>query len=376
MEVKSDTVIRINDILVGEVWICSGQSNMQQTLRGYNNQPTENGNRDILLSANNNIRMFTVERVTADQPAEKCEGSWEIASPATAVNFSAAGYYFARDLHAVLGVPIGMIHTSWGGTNSEAWTSKETLAKFDPEIMFKSDRPPHQKSVLFNGMISPLIPYAIKGAIWYQGESNRQNPVAYGELFPAMITDWRTHWGQGDFPFYFVQIAPYKYDGGMTSAIVRESQMKTMEKVPNAGMAVTMDIGNYECIHPPKKAEVGQRLALWALAKDYGIEGISYSGPIYKSVDFNEGKAIITFDHADGGLSTLDQELEGLEIAGADKKFQKASYSLNGKGQLVVWSENVPDPKAVRYGWSDWVDGRLYNALELPASSFRTDNWE
>jgi sialate O-acetylesterase len=294
-------------------------------------------------------------------------------------------------------VPIGLVSTNWGGTKAEAWTSRETIQEFgqfdetmellaDPakrNADFKIHQ--NQPTVLYNAMIAPLTPMRIAGAIWYQGESNCYDPIGYRTLFPAMITDWRTQWDQGDFPFYFVQIAPFEYGPkrGRSQAI-REAQMMTLDAVDNVGMAVTTDIGKEKDIHPRNKHDVGDRLARWALAKTYGKKGIVYSGPIYAGMKVEGNKILLGFNPCD--LVAKDGKLTDFIIAGEDRQFVPAKAEIRkyskqfGKSTvtdyaIVVWSDEVKEPVAVRYGWSNWVDGSLFNKAGLSASSFRTDDW-
>jgi sialate O-acetylesterase len=555
--------IVISDILLGEVWICSGQSNMELRMNDLGSGKAET---DIKEAAFPQIRLFTVKRAYSSAPKDNCEGQWQVCTPESVNDFSAVGYYFGKNLHDHLGVPIGLVNTSWGGTVAEAWTSLDGLAGFerfretldylkDPQaeeaamkqahaqkmeqweaqlaaidpgtregwfadtfdaadwqemdqpqkwsqadnglkdvdgiVWFRrvTNLPPgwaqgdlelhlgpiddidtvwfngvrigsttgdwrtprvytipasitrvgkntiavriidaqgdggfvsdskdamrigprgadakgcatvaktwkyrigyqggvpdapqadfkiHQNSptALYNGMIAPLIPFRIAGAIWYQGESNCYDPILYRTLFPAMITDWRNNWGQGDFAFYYVQIAPFQYTGRQSQA-VREAQLMTFNAAPHVGMAVTMDIGEEKDIHPRNKHDVGDRLARWALAKTYGQEGIVYSGPIYREMQVKDGKVRVSFDSVDGGLVATDGQLRDFEIAGADRKFVPAEAVIDGDTVIVSGNE-VKEPVAVRYGWSNWVTGSLFNKAGLPASSFRTDDW-
>ena len=560
--IAGENVLTLREVLIGEVWICSGQSNMEWSFAsGVPNREQE------LATANQpHIRLFNVNRKLAAGPLEDCEGQWQECTSKSVFGFSAVGYFFGREIHQELNVPVGLIGSSWGGTVAEAWMSPEslrryggfddrlkqleaeraapgTLAKtrdlavqrwwegltqldagsapggwmqpdfadadwaemrlptrpeadglgnFDGVIWYRrtfdamdewTDRaltlelgpiddmdtvwingqriggteragayqlprkytvpagvvkpknnviavrvvdtggpggffgqpaqlalhfsdgktsqavalagtwqcragarisalPPfpwqhslhaNWPSVLYNGMIAPLTPFAIRGAIWYQGEANRPRPIQYQTLFPALIRDWRELWGRGDFPFYFVQIAPFRYQGDTgDAAALRDAQRRTLS-VPNTGMAVTMDIGNPNDIHPRNKQDVGHRLALWALAKTYGRDGLVYSGPLYRSMDAEEGRIRLHFDHADGGLRT-DGPLDFFLIAGRDRSFVRAKARIEGE-TVVVWSEAAPDPIAVRYAWGPADEPSLFNKVGLPAACFRTDNW-
>ena len=376
IKVEGTTKVELKDVLLGEVWIASGQSNMEMPLRGFKGQPVYGSNEAILNSNNQNLRFYKVKRKVSTVPLETNEGEWVISNFLTAPDFSAVAYSYGRILQETLGVPVGIITTSWGGTPAEAWTPRSIIEEEFLELkkaMNDSDKF-FQKSPssLYNGMIYPLIPFTIKGFIWYQGEANRKNPAQYTKLFPAMISSWRTLWEQGDLPFYYVQIAPFSW--GKNNEWLRASQLKVMQTLPNIGMAVTMDIGESTCIHPAQKLVVGKRLAYWALAKDYGFETVQYSGPIYKSMDIENGRVTLHFDYAPLGVCTMGKELTGFVIAGADKQFYKAKTVLK-KGELTVWSEEVLNPVAVRYAWEPFIIGTLFNTAGLPASSFRTDDW-
>lgn len=563
-KIKSNTEINFKNVMIGEVWLCSGQSNMEMPLRGWmeTGQPVL-GSEDAIANANyEKIRLFTVERNTSNEPLEDCSGQWEECESDLAKDFSAVGFFFGLSIYKKLNIPIGLIHSSWGGTPAEAWTKKKNLMDFEEfniestgvyqsdyqanligkhkklmqqwaksngidesennwqnvkinttkwtkiqvsrvwdetiiegltgivwfrksinipeywkgqdliielgpidemdiswfnefkigEHMAVSDwiKPrkysipsihvnsgenqlaikvintsgaggiygnpeqlkiypendttdiiflnrnwkyrvekelkdldpapycdncsdPQLPSVLFNAMINPIIPYAIKGAIWYQGESNRNAPDLYRKLFPAMIKCWRSNWDRGDFPFYYTQIAPFTYNGGLNSARLREAQLMALS-VPNTGMAVTMDIGDLICIHPPDKKTVGERLALWALSKDYAYDNIIYSGPVYKKFKIEKDKIRIFFDYSGEKLKS-DEDLSHFEIAGKNKVFYKARAWIDGK-TVIVQAKNVNNPIAVRFAWSDTAEPNLFNSSGLPASSFRTDNWK
>ncbi|MDV7187992.1 sialate O-acetylesterase [Lutibacter sp. TH_r2] len=379
IEIIGSKKIVLNDVLLGEVWLCGGQSNMAMKLEGNIGQHIEGSNKEILNSTNSNIRFFTVSKTVSNVPLDNCKGLWEISNPKTAAEFSAVGYFFGKMIQENLGVPVGLISSNVGGTPVQAWTSKDVLDADFPEFkkIPKTTGETKKPSVLFNGMINPLIPFTIKGAIWYQGEGNRWNPEQYSRLFPAMITDWRTKWNQGDFPFYFVQLAPYGNKNLEGWVGIQQAQLKTMLTVPNTGMAVINDIGYKTRIHPPKKREVGERLALWALKKDYNIEGITHSGPVFKSIKIENDKAFISFNEAPLGLASFGKPLTNFEIAGDDGVFHLAEAKIVEKGKILqVWSNKVSNPKNVRYGWTSYIEGSLFNTAGLPASAFSTESWE
>ena len=418
IRLKGKNTIALKNILVGEVWVCSGQSNMQWSVQNSNNAKEE-----IAAAKYPKVRLFSVERKVADTPQTDCKGRWVECNPETIPGFSAVGYYFGRHLHKELNVPIGLIHTSWGGTPAEAWTSpamlktipecepilkrwKDAVANY-PKAMtkykeavekWKKDsakakadgkkaprRPwapfgpghPHSPSGLYNAMIAPLIPYGIQGAIWYQGESNASRAYQYRKLFPAMIKSWRKSWEQNCFPFLFVQLANFRdvkeEPAESDWAELREAQTMTLD-LDNTGMAVIIDIGEAKDIHPRNKQDVGKRLAVWALGTTYGWD-IVHSGPLYKSMEIKGGAAVLSFDHVGKGLVAKGgAALKGFAIAGEDKKFVWAKAEVKGK-TIVVSSDEVANPVAVRYAWADNPPCPLRNAEGLPASPFRTDDW-
>ncbi len=379
IEIQADTTIVLKDILIGEVWVCSGQSNMAMPFKGYTSSPVNGSNDYIAHGKNNNIRLFTVKKSYSIDPEENCIGKWSVSNPHDVSEFSAVAYVYGKYLQDVLGVPVGLIHSTWGGTPAQAWMDHSTLQnrfdEVDLSVLENEKVTVIYPTVLFNAMIHPLLKYCMRGVIWYQGEStiNRRNPELYSKLFPGLIQNWRSRWGQGDFPFYFVQIAPYKYDS-INSAYQREAQLIAMKNTINTGMAVTLDIGEYDNIHPAEKIIIGKRLAYWALARTYGIEGIGYCGPIYKEMSTKDNEVILTFDYAENGFSTFGKVLDGFTVAGEDKEFFPAEATIKGS-KIIVSSERVPHPIAVRYCWENFVVGSLYNTSGLPASSFRTDNW-
>lgn len=381
----------LEDILFGEVWIGSGQSNMEMPLVKVSNAYTgiKKSDVEVANARHPNIRLFQAGNFSSKEPLDdvesgivmygvpeaKCE--WRACSPDTIPTFSSTAYFFARELHTKLKVPIGIIDSSWGGTSAEAWTPKSGLRKlgFEKDLE-QADESPQQadKKIptrLYNGMIHPLRNYKIKGVIWYQGESNAGRAHQYHELFSTMITEWRREFGY-DFPFYFAQIAPYGKKGE-NSAYLREAQLQTLS-LPRTGMAVAMDIGNLTDIHPKNKQEVGRRLALWALAKDYH-QKITYSGPVFSNSVTRADKVYLRFDYAKEGLTTNNGlPPNHFEIAGSDQVFYPAKAEISGK-QVIVSSKNVSKPKAVRYAFTSDAMPNLINAEGLPASSFRTDQW-
>jgi len=308
-------------------------------------------------------------------PPATCK--WQACSPETIPTFASTAYFFARELHRELEVPVGIIDASWGGTSAETWTPASGLKALgltaELERAASLPQKPEQKipTRLYNGMIHPLRNFKIKGVVWYQGESNVGRADKYHKLFSTMIGQWRKAFGY-EFPFYFVQISPFAYRG-VNAAYLREAQLETMS-LPKTGMVVTMDIGNLGDIHPKNKQEVGRRLALWALANDYGRD-LVYSGPIYKESAFSDGKVRLTFDHVGTGLGTCDGEAPShFEVAGADKVFHPATAVIDGD-ELIVSSDKVAEPKAVRYAFTSQAMPNLINKEGLPASPFRTDGW-
>ena len=378
---SSQSNINLDNILFGEVWICSGQSNMRMPLKGYTGQPTFEGNLSVATSKNSNLRLFSITENGSPTPLDSVSNykKWEIAAPETSKDFSAVAYFYGKQLQAILDVPVGLIMTSWGGTRIQPWMSKEAIAPFLEVNEVKKDTTEKYKripSAIYNAMINPITSYTIKGAIWYQGETNRNEPKIYQKLLPEMVKDWRKQWNIGDFPFYYVQIAPNKYIDKSNSQYLREAQLKALEVIPNSGMAVLSDIGSDATIHPPRKKEVAERLLLIALNKTYGMKDIDCNGPVYKSMTEKEGALLLSFDAAETGIFSPETELSNFEIAGEDKIFYPAKAEIIAHKQLKVYSLDVKIPVAVRYGWNNWFVGTLYDNNMLPASSFRTDDWE
>ena len=376
---KEKLVLR--NIMLGEVWLCSGQSNMEMPMAGFNDSPI-NGANDLLLDADNdNIRLYKVARAVSSVPVDTCSGQWSVASAETATGFSAVGYLYARLLQQKLKVPVGVICSSWGGSAIEAWMSHENIVPFAEAYKRTTQEKSaiHQRaSNLYNGMIAPLLNYVIKGAIWYQGESNIGNYKEYASLQAGMVANWRNDFGLGDFPFYFVQIAPYWYNNSkaINSALQRDEQLKSVALIPHSGMACTIDVGEEKNIHPAEKLTVARRLALWAFAESYGIKGVQYKSPTFANMAVKDTIAVLSFENAAMGLSTFGKDVSCFEIAGSDSIFYPAQLAIKAK-QANVWSPKVKSPVAVRYAFSNFpvTNGFLYNTSGLPVPSFRTDNW-
>jgi sialate O-acetylesterase len=419
MTVSGTNTIALEDILVGEVWLCSGQSNMAMAVGG-----ARDAEQEIAAASFPQIRMATVARQAAAEPQEDCQvPAWQVCSPATVKGFSATAYFFGRYLHQHLNVPIGLINSSWGGTCIEAWTSTEALAQlesgralidkwqqmaaqYDPEAAQQAyekrladweekvketpagERRPRKPvppvhpsqnqnapGTLYNGMIAPLVPFAIRGAAWYQGERNSNSVTdayEYREELPVLIGNWRATWDQGEFPFLFVQLPNFAGKQPEALALNRESMLLSLS-TPNTGMAITIDIGETNNIHPKNKQDVGERLGLAARHLAYGEE-VVWSGPIYGSMQVEDNRAIVTFDHVGTGLVARDGELREFAVAGEDRQFVPARAEIKGD-TVVVWSEQIVEPVAVRYGWTSDPQCNLYNREGLPASPFRTDDW-
>lgn len=379
----------LGNILIGEVWFCSGQSNMEMPVKGFNAQPVE-GSSDFILGADpaTPIRMCTIQRNAALKPILETVGSWEENTPEAVAKTSAAAYFFAVRLQKSLGIPVGLLISDWGGSTIETWINRETISdkfagEFDLGFLDGTEMPKnpmHTPCTLFNGQVNPLIPFTFKGIIWYQGESNRGRAEQYVRLQKEYVAMMRDLFQNPDAPYYFVQIAPYPYGDpdGWVSGYLCEAQEKSLEVIPHSGMATTLDIGEYGTIHPCKKQQVGYRLAYLALVNDYGFKGITAEAPTFKSVKFEDGKAVLTFDtHDNMGLSPGAVELGGFEIAGEDKVFHKATGRVPGwNNQVEVSSPEVTKPVAVRYGFRNWTVGTLFNNFGIPVGPFRTDDWD
>jgi sialate O-acetylesterase len=417
LTVKGKNTLTVADVLVGEVWLGSGQSNMAFKVSSAKDFEQEKAAANLPQ-----IRMFTTTSKAADSSQPDCAGAWQVCGPETVGSFSATAYFFGRELHKALGVPVGLVNSSVGGTPIESWISKEAQqncadlkpflearakveAAFDPvaaQAQYGKDmatwktaaakakaagrQPPRAPrnpveirkrkgdiGGLFNGMIAPLVPYAIRGVIWYQGEANSSPEKAafYQYQLPLLVQDWRARWGEGDFPFAWAQL-PNFTGAGRNWPLVREAMLKSL-KVPNTGMAITMDIGEPGNIHPKNKQEVGKRLAMWALGTVYG-QKTATSGPLPAGHEVRGGEVALSFTHTDGGLTAKGGDLKGFVIAGDDKKWLPAKARIEGD-KVIVSSPDVKQPVAVRYAWDNNPECNLFNGAGLPASPFRTDDW-
>ena len=368
----------LQNIYSGEVWLCSGQSNMEMPVKGFPGQPVLHSN-EVIANTDSSwpIRMFTVKKEGSEVLKDDVTGSWKTHTPQNVANFSATAYFFGYQLYKTLRTPIGLIHSSWGASNIETWMSEERFKVFYPssESKFINEKAVQRKPcMLYNAMLYPLKDYKIKGTIWYQGEANRTDASMYAKLLPNFVNQLREMFSDAELPFYYVQIAPfpYKADKKENGALLREAQLVCEKTIPHAGMAVLMDIGEKHIIHPSHKMEVGARLAYWALSHDYGIEGITAESPRYLSKKIQDNKLILSFERIGNGLTSYGKELKNFEVAGEDKVFYPAKAQLS-RNQVVVWSDKVKHPVAARYAFKNFVVGDLFNTAGLPVSSFRTD---
>ena len=408
---QASNEIKVENVLLGEVWLASGQSNMEffvGKMKSSSYTGVINYQEEIKSANYPLIRQIDVPNKNAAEPKEDFTGSWNVCSPQTVDTFSAVAYYFALQLYKNTGYPVGIINSTWGGTAAESWTKREvleadkdlrvTVSRYDSMVKnypaalekynaalqnWKLDslskpkpsaiaKPNNDKAPfrLYNGMIAPLIPYTLKGIIWYQGESNADRAYQYRTLFPAMIRSWRSDFKNEKLPFYFVQISPHRSQ----NAEIRDAQLFTYRSVPNTGMVVTTDNGDSLNIHPRDKKLVGDRLSLWALHNEYGKKDVIFSGPLFRSMKSKGNKIILHFDYAESGLVAQNGELKEFIIAGDDQKFVPATAVIEGD-EVIVWSNEIKKPVAVRFAWKNVPHPNLYNKAGLPASPFRTDNW-
>ena len=396
--VSGENEITINNVLIGEVWLCTGQSNMEFPVArnpqvkwktGMLNEAEEMKDADFP-----EIRLFHVEHQLApDGEKEDCVGKWVVCNPENLKDFSAVGFVFGRKLYKELSTPVGLIQSTWGGTHAESWTSMKVMENnplyADVLKQYSKERVSREKdkckvpATLWNGMIAPMVGYTVKGDIWYQGESNVYNVSQYSNRLVAMVAEWRRKWGR-NFPFYFTQIAPFDYAtwnvpsevGEHVGAYLRDEQRKSMDRIENSGMAVILDVGEVEQIHPVRKEKVGERLGLMALAEVYNMKGFEYKSPVFERMEVDDDKAVIYFKDLYYGLTSYGKPLHLFEIADESKVFHPAeAYVDEERDVVVVSSKYVRKPKAVRYAFKNYVEPELFSLSGLPVSSFRTDNW-
>lgn len=382
--ITDNSPVVIKDVLIGEVWFISGQSNMEMALRGMGETQPIHGGPEAIANANNDkIRFFRSQHKVWGTPTDNLRGKWQAASPTSSPLFSALGYFFALKLYNKFNIPVGIVQVAYGGTPIQAWMSRESLAPFAnevtlPEAKNEAIQNKQTPTGLFNGMINPMIGFTVKGILWYQGEHNRRYPALYAKLFPAMVTDWRKRWDNGEFPFYYVQITPLGTPPNWMpySPFLREAQLKSLEVIPNSGMAVNLDLGIEKISHTPFKDKLADRMLALVLNKSYGFKDIPYQGPAYKSLAIKGNTVVLNFDYAEKGLKFSEENNVNFEVAAQDQKFYPAT-SVKIKGTTIeVIADQVSKPVAVRYAFKGWAVGNLYNADGFPASSFRTDNWE
>ena len=386
--------LKLENILIGEVWFCSGQSNMEMPVKGFDGQAVDYSDEYIMKAKPSTpIRMFIADskdgqwiRQYSKTPQEDCKGEWLEHTPENVGNTSATAYFFAHYLQEVLDVPVGIIVSSRGGSNIESWMSSKSLSKYediDLSILDNEEKITNDTStpsVLYNVKLAPFHNYKIKGFLWYQGESNRNNVGQYKSLMHSFVNDVRTLWKDKELPFYFVEIAPFNYEGpnGTSGAKMREVQQQCMLEIDHCSMVSTLDIGHPTIIHPNQKTTVGKRLALQALSRTYGMKGLDYKTPVYKSMKVKDGKAYIYVQNLDRALYPILTELEEFEIAGADKVFHTAKARIDDKNfkRIVVYSPEVAEPVAVRYAFKNYPKASVFSTNLIPLGSFRTDSWE
>lgn len=377
--IKGTNTIVLNNVLIGEVWLLSGQSNMEMPLEGWDGAPVENSVQSIAGANYPNIRLMIVGKKSSAVPLVNIEknlvnGSWTACTPTSAKAFSALGYFFGKELNTKLNIPIGLVQSVWWGSSCETWANVASLNQVadyknkGPWIPIGTDDN-QTANVLYNGMIAPIVPFTFAGVLWYQGETNVGRAQQLTELFPAMIDGWRYDFQKSDLPFYYVQICPYNYGGSLPD--LREAQSYAL-LMKNTGMVGTLDVGDYTNIHPAKKEPVGHRMALLALAKNYGNSELVYSGPQYKSMTTEGNKIRISFDYAESGLKATDNSPAQFEVSGSDLVFKPAKTLIDGS-TLLVWNDNIIEPKQVRYAWLDAAVATLFNNDGLPATPFRTN---
>lgn len=381
-DIQEVSSVVLNDVLIGEVWLASGQSNMEMPIRGWHNNPIMKANETIALASQYPaIRIATIPRSPSFEPMNSVEGSWKISSPQNTPGFSATAFHFANTLQQALDVPIGIIVSAWGGSRVEGWLNREILETYaDVDLSEEAINNLHESArpmLMYNGMIHPLTNYPVKGFIWYQGESNVGAHPVYAERLHQMVSLWREGWNNPKLPFFYAEIAPFEYGGGDWSAYLREAQFNAQKLIPYSGMVSTNDLvepHERHNIHPRNKTDVGKRLAFMALNKTYGMEHVASHGPEYQSMEISSNRIIITFDNARDGFNRTDG-ITGFEIAGEDRVFHPAEAVVRN-GKVEVYREGLSNPVAARYCFRNFQIGNLTGGRELPVVPFRTDTWE
>ena len=373
---KGNNTIELKDVMIGEVWVCSGQSNMEMNWQWGHLQDI---NEEFPTCATNNIRFFQIPKTTSAYPQDDCNAKWEHCDSNSLKQFSAVGYFFGKKLNKELNVPVGLINASWGGTPAEVWAEADAINN-NAELKAAGDKLeeypwwPKKPGLTYNGMLAPMFNYSVAGAIWYQGEGNTGIPFTYSHLLTTMIDSWRKAWNK-NLPFYYVQIAPFTYGTTNQGNLIREQQTNALQH-NNVGMAVITDlVDDTTDIHPKYKHEVGYRLAGWALAETYHKTGFSYKSPLYKNMEIKKDKAIVSFDNVPTGLMSKDKKINAVQVAGADKVFYPADAKIEGD-KLIVSNKMVKQPVAVRFSYSNAAIGNLFSKEGLPVCPFRTDDWE
>jgi sialate O-acetylesterase len=374
IQIFGSSNVELKNVMLGEVWICSGQSNMEWSV----NSNILNGEEEAARANHPNIRIFHVQKIGADYPQQTCNATWTVCSPETMRSTSAVGYFFARELQRKLNVPVGIIVSAWGGTPAEVWIEKSRIENneelYKNRYTEKYDWWPGDPGICYNSMIAPVVPFGIAGAIWYQGESNCVNHKIYDSLMQTLIENWRSDFKK-EFPFYFVQIAPYNYGENGTSEYVREQQAKTEKTVPNTGMVVVSDlVDNIKDIHPKNKLDVGKRLASFALAETYKLDVGTFKSPAFQSMQVAGNEIRLSFENVLTGLKSTGKTPAQFLVAGADRKFVPASAKIDGK-TILVSSKEIINPVAVRFCFDDTSMPDVFSSEGLPLAPFRTDNW-
>lgn len=385
IKIQGSSTITLKNILIGEVWFCSGQSNMEMPLKGLRKSKVLNSGKYLQIANNKNIRLFNVPRTASVLPSDDVNAEWQESDEESARNYSAIGYIFGFELYQKLNVPIGIIESSWGGTRIESWIPKQDLLKYKNIKFFdylpKEENKQKKPSFLFNGMIHPFQNFTLKGFLWYQGESNRSQPKTYKSYMKDLIGSWRNQWENDKLPFYFVQIAPYNYKKhkkgtSIRPNLIREAQFQISQEIKNTGLAVTTDVGDCNDIHPAKKEVIAKRLSYWALANEYKVKNLKYKSAVFKSMKVNGNKVVLNFKFSKKDYFLNAQNSKGFTIAGADKSFYNAQVIVNkNKKSITLYHPKVIKPAAVRYGFEPCFKSNLITKSGLPISIFRTDKW-